>query len=298
MPTLAQVDFGNRVENAVATFIDVLPKALLFILILVVGMIVAKAIAKLLDSLLEKVGFDKWVERGGVKSALERTPYDASDFLSKLVYYALVLFTLQLAFGVFGDNPISDLLRGLIAYLPNIFVAVLIIVVAAFVASMVRDVVGAATSSAEYGSLITMVAYWAILVVGVFAALDQLQIAPMIVTGLFYALLAIVAGSAIIAIGGGGIQPMRSRWESFLTKAAEESRAVKYDSDAAELAPTLTQRSAPDSDPSPTAPQPATPRPDQPSSPTPPPETPPATTPHPTQPGAPAPPQEMPPTSR
>lgn len=45
----------------------------------------------------------------------------------------------------------------------------------------------------------------AILTVGVFAALSQLQIAPAIVTGLFYAILAIVVGSAVIAIGGGGV---------------------------------------------------------------------------------------------
>lgn len=230
MTTLAQVDFGNRIENAVASFIDVLPKVLLFIAILIVGFIVARVIAKVLETLLEKVGFDKLVERGGVKKALEKTPYDASDFLSKLVYYALVLFTLQLAFGVFGDNPISDLLAGLIAYIPNIFVAVLIIVLASFIASAVRDIVGAATASSDYGSIITMIAYWAILIVGVFAALDQLDIAPTIVTGLFYAILAIVAGSAIIAIGGGGIQPMKSRWEKFLATAADETQAMRADS--------------------------------------------------------------------
>ncbi len=62
----------------------------------------------------------------------------------------------------------------------------------------------------------------AILVVGAFAALSQLQIAPAIVNGLFYALLAVVVGSAVIAIGGGGIQPMRARWESMLTRWDEE----------------------------------------------------------------------------
>ncbi len=49
----------------------------------------------------------------------------------------------------------------------------------------------------------------AILTVGVFAALNQLQVAPAIVTGLFYAILAIVVGSAVIAIGGGGVKPMQ-----------------------------------------------------------------------------------------
>ncbi len=57
--------------------------------------------------------------------------------------------------------------------------------------------------------------------IGVFAALAQLQIAPDIVNGLFYALLAIVVGSAIVAIGGGGIAPMRQRLERWLDSAEE-----------------------------------------------------------------------------
>ncbi|MEJ7562147.1 MAG: hypothetical protein WKF45_06440, partial [Ilumatobacteraceae bacterium] len=62
----------------------------------------------------------------------------------------------------------------------------------------------------------------AILVVGIFAALNQLQIAPAIVTGLFYAVLAMVVGVTVIAVGGGGIAPMRSRWENTLAKYDEE----------------------------------------------------------------------------
>jgi len=53
----------------------------------------------------------------------------------------------------------------------------------------------------------------AIVVVGVFAALDQLRIAPAIVNGLFYAMLAIIVGSAIVAVGGGGIRTMQRYWE-------------------------------------------------------------------------------------
>lgn len=60
-----------------------------------------------------------------------------------------------------------------------------------------------------------------------FAALNQLEIAPAIVNGLFYALLAIVAGSAIIAIGGGGIAPMKSRWERTLNRYDEEKPKVQ-----------------------------------------------------------------------
>lgn len=66
-----------------------------------------------------------------------------------------------------------------------------------------------------------------ILGVGIFAALNQIEIAPAIVNGLFYALLAIVAGSAIVAIGGSGIVPLRAYWEQALDRASEESTKIR-----------------------------------------------------------------------
>jgi hypothetical protein len=57
--------------------------------------------------------------------------------------------------------------------------------------------------------------------------LDELRIAPAIVTGLFYALLAVIAGSAIIAIGGGGIAPMRQRWEEALRRYDDEKPRLR-----------------------------------------------------------------------
>ncbi len=223
----------DALERAWENTLEVLPKVALFLLILIVGWIIAKAVARVLETLLEKVGFDGWVERGGIKRALAKSEYDASDLLAKIVFYGLFLIVLQLAFGVFGDNPVSDLIDGLVAYLPNVFVAILIIVIAAYIAAAVRDITRSSLGALSYGETLATLAYVAILVVGIFAALDQLEIAPAIVNGLFYAILAIVAGSLIIAIGGGGIQPMRSRWEAWLSKAEEEAPRIAAARDSA-----------------------------------------------------------------
>jgi hypothetical protein len=131
------------------------------------------------------------------------------------------LVTLQIAFGVFGPNPVSNLLQGLIAYLPNVLVAIVIVVVAAAIAKAVNDLLTSLLSSVSGGQLIARGAGIAVLVFGAFAALDQLQIAPRIVTGLWYAILAIVVGSAVVAIGGGGIRTMQRYWER-ATTAAEQ----------------------------------------------------------------------------
>ena len=142
--------------------------------------------------------------------------------MAKIVFYALFLIVLQMAFGVFGTNPISDLLEGVIAYLPKVIAAILIIVIASAIAAAARELIDASLGGLSYGTTLANATGIAIVVVGIFAALNQLQIAPAIVNGLFYALLAIIVGSAVIAIGGGGIGPMRSRWENVLAKYDEE----------------------------------------------------------------------------
>jgi hypothetical protein len=229
----AKIDFGAGIEDAwskVATFV---PQFLAFLVVLIIGYFVAKAIAKVLDSILERVGFDALVERGGIKAALARSKYDASDILSKLVFYALILVVLQMAFGIFGPNPVSDLLEGVIAYLPKVFAAILIVVIASAIAAAARELLAATLGALPYASTLANAAGIAIVTVGVFAALNQLQIAPAIVNGLFYAVLAIVAGSAIIAIGGGGIAPMQERWRLALQRYDAEKPRLQQEAQGA-----------------------------------------------------------------
>lgn len=225
--TWSQVNLADGIENAWSEFITFMPMLLGFLLILIIGYFVAKLIAKIFETVLERVGFDRAVERGGLKRVLQRSKYEPSDILAKVVFYALFLIVLQMAFGVFGPNPISELIQGIIAYLPKVIAAILIIVIAAAIAAVVREAIDASLGALSYGRALATGAGIAVLSVGVFAALDQLEIAPAIVTGVFYAFLAIVVGVAIVAIGGGGIAPMRERWERSLARYDAEKPKVE-----------------------------------------------------------------------
>jgi hypothetical protein len=220
--TVLAVDYQSGIESAWSNVVTFVPKLVAGLLILLVGYVVARAVAGILNKLLGRVGFDRVVERGGVRQVLARSGYDASDILAKLVFWTIMLLVLQLAFGVFGANPVSDLLRGLIGYLPNVFVAILILVIAAAIARGLTDLLSNLLSSVQGGQVLANGAGIAVLVFAVFAALDQLQIAPRIVTGLWYALLAALVGSVIVAVGGGGIRTMQHYWERAAVRA--ESR--------------------------------------------------------------------------
>lgn len=222
-------EFRAGLGDAWSDVAEFIPKLVGFLLIVIIGYFVAKAIAKILDRVLERVGFDRVVERGGVGRALANSKYDASGLLTQILFYALMLFVLQLGFGVFGPNPISELMTGVISYLPNVFVAILIIVIGAAIAAAVKEIVEASLGRLSYGRGLALGASVAVLVIAIFAALDQLEIAPMIVTGVFYALLAIVVGSAVVAVGGGGIPTMRRYWERMSTRADVEATNIRVE---------------------------------------------------------------------
>jgi hypothetical protein len=220
--TFAAIEWSQGITDAWSKVANFVPKFIGCLVILLVGYVVAKAVAKIIDKALERVGFDKAVERGGVKKALEKTQYDASDMVAKVAFYAIFLIVLQMAFGVFGPNPVSDLLAGVIAYLPKVVAAIVIIVVATAIAAAAKELIQVSLGGLEFAKTVASIAGGAIVAVGFFAALNQLQIAPAIVNGLFYAVLAVVAGSAVIAIGGGGVKPMQQRWEKALGRWDEE----------------------------------------------------------------------------
>jgi Conserved TM helix len=217
------VNFGQSIQNLLNTIARSIPKILVFLLILVVGWIIAKVIGKLIAKGLEKIGFNRFAERGTVGQALSRGPYHASKLIGKIVYYALLLFVLQMAFGVFGPNPISTLLNAVVAWLPKAIVAIVIIVVASAIAKVVKDLIDSAIGGLSYGPFVGGVASVLILVIGVIAALNQIGVAASVTEPVLVAGLATIAAILAIGVGGGLIKPMQARWERMLDAAERET---------------------------------------------------------------------------
>lgn len=221
--------FGSGFDQSLSNFAQLLPKVGYFLLILIVGLILGKIVSKIIVKVLQRVGFDKVVERGGVKKALAQSKYDAATLLGKIVYYFIFLLVLSAAFGVFGPNPVSDFLAVIVAFLPNLFVAVLVIVIAAAVAAAVKDLLTNMLGGLSYGATLANAVSLFIIGIGVFFALNQLHIAPLIVGGIFYALLALIVIPPIIAFGVGGIDPAREIVQDMRSKGREKREEVKQE---------------------------------------------------------------------
>ncbi|UFN45119.1 mechanosensitive ion channel family protein [Nocardioides okcheonensis] len=133
-----------------------------------------------------------------------------------------MLFVLQLAFGVFGPNPISDLFERVIVFLPSLVVAIIIIVVASAIAAAVKTLIDGTIGGLAYGTTIANIASAFVLFLGIVAALNQVGVATTVTTPVLIAILATVAGILIVGVGGGLVRPMQQRWESYLTTAENE----------------------------------------------------------------------------
>jgi hypothetical protein len=211
----------DRLNDLLANVVGVAIKVIIFLAIIGLGWIVGRWIYKWLGALLRRVGFDRGVERGGLNRILGDTR--ASDLMARLVELAFLLFVLQLALGVFGPNPVSDLIRGVVNWLPKLFVAVVIIVVAAALAGWVKEIIKSALGGLSYAGTVGTTAQVLILGLGLIAAVNQVGVAESVTLPVLIAFLATVAGIAIVGVGGGLVRPMQHRWERILNRAETET---------------------------------------------------------------------------
>ena len=224
------LDLEGPVTDGFRTVATFVPKLLGFLVILLVGYFIAKIISKVVDKALEKAGFDRAVEKGGIKKALAKSSYDASDIVAKLVFFAIFIPVLSMAFGVLGIAALTQPLAAFMALIPKIIVAIVLVVIGAVIAGAAKSFITNALGGLSYGNALGTAAAVLIMFGFVKSALDQVGIATTVTTPLLYTVFAAVAGVIIVGVGGGLIKPMQNRWENMLNKADQEKDKIKAQS--------------------------------------------------------------------
>ena len=215
--------------NLVFTFI---PKLIGFLVILLVGWIVASVVSKAVTFLLRKIGFDRLSERIGLSRLEQRMGLrmDAAGVLGKVVYWFIFLIFLVPAVDALGLTTVSNILNQIIAYIPNVFVAIVVLFLGTLAATFVADIVRGATASTNMGNpnIYAAIARWAIMGFVAIIALEQLQIAPALLNELFGAIVAAAALAFGLAFGLGGretAQRLLNRSENTVSSAASQINA-------------------------------------------------------------------------
>jgi small-conductance mechanosensitive channel len=214
-------------QDALSTFFSYIPQLIGAIVILIVGYVIARILRAVVARVLQGIGFDGWMERGGIKQFFDRaeTNQTPASILGALVFWFVFIIAITMAADALGIPQVSAVLGQLIAYIPSIIAAILILILAALLSNFLAGIVRGATGS----DVLASIARYAILVYAVFAALTQLGIAVQLTANTFLILLAAVALAAAIAFGIGGREVAQDILEKAYNRNDEVTRGSSGD---------------------------------------------------------------------
>ena len=232
MPSLfAAVDVGDSAQTALDSFFGFLPKLLGFILVLAIGWVIAKAVKTAVTKLLQKVGLDKALHSGSTGQYVDRVAPDTSPsrVIGSLAYWFIFLGALAIAVSQLGIAALDNFVAAIGAYLPNVVAAVLIFVVAGAIAAAIGGLVARTMGDTPTGKVVGSVVPVLVMAIATFMILNQLQIAPEIVTITYGALIGGVFLAMALAFGLGGREVAHDMLSEAYDRGRDQKDTVKRD---------------------------------------------------------------------
>ena len=206
-------DITDSFSNVISSFIEFIPGLVAAIILLLVGKFVSGFIAGLFKKLLDAVKFDRVVDRSGLGAYVERAGYpDSAALLAKIVGWIIMLIFVQLAVSSLGIDSIEELVNTFVSWIPNVIIAIILIVITGAAANIARDVLAPSVANVAAGSLILRVVNAMIWIFGGILAFNQLGFGQEIVQQLWNALTTGLVAIIVIKFGIGGIWAARDRF--------------------------------------------------------------------------------------
>lgn len=200
-----------------------LPRLLLAVVVVIAGWLIAKVVRFAVVKALRAINFHVLTERAGIDSFLRQggTTADASAVLGLLAYWLVILSALLIAFNGLGLTYITDLLGRVVWFVPNVFVALLILAFGAYFARFVGDAVTTYGRNVQLqdAHFLGKLAQYAILIFVVLIALDQVKVGGDIVRQSFLVILAGVVFALALAFGLAGKDWAAERIEHWWPRA-------------------------------------------------------------------------------
>jgi len=202
--------FVDSLQQAWTQLASFLPKLAAAIVMLVVGWGVAKFIRRIAIRLLRLLRVDLLAERSGVEDFLIQggVRLTAVTILANLLYWLILLTVILAVLIVLGLPAAAELFNRIILYIPNVFVAVLVLMFGSLFARLVKGAVYAYINNVgiEGSAALSTAAYWAVLVFVVSIALEQLSIGGQVLISAFQIAFGALCLALALAFGLGGRQ--------------------------------------------------------------------------------------------
>ena len=199
---------GSAVSESLQGAATILPNLLASIVIFLIGVFLGAVLKNLLIKVLNLFNAESLIAPTGITFALKKADKELSTtkVLGELLKWFVILVFLVPTLDILGLQQVGNLINSLLLYLPNVLIAVIIVVVGAIFARFARDfvVAAAAGTGAHAANLAGQVARWSIIIFAILAALTQLGVASDLIRILFTGAVAMIALAGGLAFGLGG----------------------------------------------------------------------------------------------
>ncbi len=217
-------DITDSFSNVISSFIEFIPGLVAALVLLLVGRFVAGFVSGLFKKLLDAIKFDRWVDKSGLGAYVERAGYaDSGALLAKIVGWIIMLIFVQLAVSSLGIDSIEELVNEFVSWIPNVIIAIILIVITGVAANFAKDVLSPSVANVNAGDLILKIVSVAIWVTGGMMAINQLGFGEEIVQQLWNAITTGLVAIIVIKFGIGGIWAARDRFWPKVYDAVEDA---------------------------------------------------------------------------
>ena len=189
-------------------FIEFLPSLLGAIIVFVIGWIIATLLGKLASQIITTLRIDQIIEKMGFKRSFDKAnlKLDSGKFFGELVRWFFIIVFLTASTDILGLPEVTIFLKAVILYIPQLIVAVFILLIAVVVASFLQKLVKASVEAAglKSANLLGAITKWSVLIFALLAALLQLGIVPSLIQTLFTGFIAALTLAIGLSFGLGG----------------------------------------------------------------------------------------------
>ena len=228
---LAAVDLAGSLQQALTDVLRFLPNLIGFIVILLVGYALARVVKSIVARLLGRLDVDRRLHESPAGEYVEKFSPGASPsrLVGTVAFWIIFIFALTAAIGALEIPAVTAFMNQVLAYLPNVIVAVLIFVLAAAIAGAFGGLVHRTMGDTPTGDLLRSAVPALVLSVAFFMILTQLNIAPEIVQILFTAIVGALALGLALAFGLGGRNVAARILEEAYERGQEQREQVRRD---------------------------------------------------------------------
>jgi hypothetical protein len=203
---IAAVHIAQSLQRGLDSLIGFIPNLVGCLIILFVGYLIARLVKAAVSKLLEAVGLDRALSGSQAGAYVERVSPGArpSRLVGLVAFWFIFIYAIAAAIGALKIPALTNFMANVQDYLPNVIAAVLILVVGVALAGAVGGLVDRLMGDTPSGRMARAVGPTLILAIVVFMVLNQLKIAPAIVTSTYIALIGMLAVAGALAFGLGG----------------------------------------------------------------------------------------------